>query len=405
MLCLKRLSSCGIGQRWARRVILATAIAAFTHLPPCIAANAAAPQHEAGPAATPPRLTQQQWHSLFRAAAKRITSLRVNAIITRRSYFSKLQAQLQEKTWKTFKKDGTFSPSHWRQIKRLGAVPGWTAPGYVSSTAQVLLDWDIPGRLVNARRIRILHLPPNELRLLMHGDPWRIAIWVVGRHRTWFAYPGGKAWMVTVRRGSSAGLGYRWLNRSSTFGLAYLKYAVNPWAPFASDRFTYKLLKQKYHAATGRIELDYACLLNGKPVAIAFKNGFRGRLEDRYTLKLTGGLRVYRRVSDVVNGSGREPGYDYSFRSFKKTGGIWFPTRIRERVWNMKPRLVLDTHIRISHVAVNHKFPPRTFRYLPPFGAHVDDEVAHRSYYVGSVVPGVPPAAPGEGTGGGSSGK
>ncbi len=405
MSFLKRLS-CGNGQRLGRWVVVVTAVAAFAHFPPCVAGNPPDPQHTARSAeGTPPRLTQEQWHSLFRAAAKRITSLRVNAIIIRRSYFTRFQMRLQNKTWRAFKKNGTFSPSHWKQLKQLGAVPGWTVPGYMSSTAQVQLDWDIPGRLVNARRIRILRLTPEETQLLMDGDPWKIAIWVVGRRLAWFAYPGAGTWRVTVRKRSSEWSQYRWLNQSSTFGLTFLKYAVNPLAPFASGRFTHRLLHQKYHPATGKIDLDFACLVNGKPVTVAMENGFHGQLEDHYVLKLAGGLRVYRRVSDVVNGTGREPGFDYSFRSFKKTGGIWFPTKIRERIWNMETRLVLDTHIMISHVAVNNKFPPHTFRYSPPFGAHIDDKVTHRSYYVGSTNPSVPPAMPNERTSGTRGGK
>jgi len=401
MLFLKKVSLCGNGQRLARWVVIFAAATAFADLPPCVAGNSSTRQHEASPAeGMPPQLTQRQWNSLFRAAAKRVTSLSVDAIIRRLNYFSRSQSRRQVQTWRTYKKNGIFSPSHWQEIRRLGAVPGWTAPGYASSTEKVLLDWDIPGRLVNARRIRVFNLRPKELQLLMGSDPSKIAIWVVGRRLAWLAHPGDGAWAVTVRKRSSEWLRYRWLNNSSTFGLSDMEYAVNPWAHLASERFTYRLLQQKYHLATRRIELDFACLLNGKPDTVALGNGFHGQLEDHYVLKLAGGLRVYRRVSDVVNRSGQEPGFDYSFRSFKKTGGIWFPTKIRERIWNMEPRLVLDTHIRISHIVVNNKFPPHTFRYSPPFGAHVDNKVTHRYYYVGSTNPAIPPAMPSEKTSG-----
>ncbi len=349
-----------------------------------------------------PKLTQKQWRLLFHAAAKRIVSLRLQAVITTRMYMSKSELEVSNK----FDKQ-TFPPGGWKRYKKQPPIPGWNATGYSTQTEQVHLDWDIPAQMINARNIMVQGLNPQAQRAITGNTMPTIGIWVVGRRLEWYAYLLNGTWMVSIHRRSGVRSQELQPIRRSIFGLSTLMLAVNPWVlPGIELPHKHRLLEQKYNPATGRIELIYrAYYKNGKPVLVTLKNGFRGQVEEHYTMTLSNGLRVYRRVDYLVLGSKRKRIREFDFRKQRKAGGVWFPTWIRERVWGSSLRLEIDVIMKISQLMVNKKFPPGTFRYSPPFGASVYDGLTHTSYYVGSKNPILPPAAPTVGAGGKGGGR
>ena len=356
-------------------------------------------------ASMPPRLTQAQWDALFKAADKRITSLRLRAIIRLRSYTTKSQAE-----WLNKQMRKALSPKAWQFYKhKYGSVPGHGAAGYGVQLMEVQLDWNVPERLINARTIQF-GVQTLGLGGEVRKSP-RITIWVAGRRLEWHATFFHGIWAVSLYKRNSAWARQRWSNWWTASGSADIAYARSPFAASFSRgtrgtktghfHISSHLIRQKYDPSSGIIQLVYELFHKRKPLAI-FRGGLHGRVEVYYNLKLAGGLRLYRKAVEVVYGFQRVLKSEFDFRRFRKSGGVWFSTRIRDRAWGGKEfkRLEQDETIKISHLAVNRIFPPGRFQYTPPFGATVYDGRTNKTYVVGLNNPGVPPAAPGEGAGG-----
>ena len=340
----------------------------------------------------PAKLNQSQWRFVFKAAARRIVSLHLAALITTRTYLSRSQISALDDIRRK-----TMTPGEWERYQRKYnpvLVPGFNFPGYGTQVTSVHLKWEIAPRRIYAKRIFVFGGNRRQLRELRASGP-EIAIWVVGQNREWYARLGNGTWSVSIHRPNGAWASARWPERYSTFGLKDIVHAVDPWRPFSKHiHQSHRLIKQKYNPQTGIIKLVYCDLRKGKPVVVSGGGGLRGKWEVRYDLKLAGGLRVYSKTADVVEGSTRVPMYELSFRRFQKSSGVWFPTRIRERLWSGRQlkRMEFDAKVKIQHLIVNEIFPRHSFRYVPPFGASVYDGFTKTSYYVGSRHPNVPPA-------------
>ena len=345
----------------------------------------------------PPHLTGPQWIALFRAAARRIATLHLQATIRVRARWGKGDAKSFNNSLKQEEQSGKLSIQRQHRINQLPPIPGWTAPGWTSRTTLVRINWDIPAGLHSSRSIQLWDLPPQEQKLLGAGGPSPVEIWVVGRRLEWHAYPTHGTWMVRVGKKSSAYWVYRRMAWWSLFGFLDLEPVVNPLAPEGTREppTVRQLLSQKYDRATRMIELIFRTHFQGGPRVVKLQDGRRGWPESRYFLKLRGGLRLYRRVEDLVTPAGHLPGMDYDFKGFKKSNGVWFPTKIRERMWYVGRGLLTDETIAVKHLVVNKTFAPGTFQYKPPFGAMVTDLRTSQSYYVGARNPLFPPSTRG----------
>ena len=341
-----------------------------------------APPRATSVAGESPHLTQAQWDALFRAASKRIVSLRLRMILRQRIYVSRAMAR-------------KMASGVGKRQPKLGRLLS-TAAGYRAETKLVRLDWNIPRGLVFARKIQIggyVDVGPEGKRErgLAHAT-----IWVVGGRSVWKAWPGGGLWNVfIVKRQSSWWHGDSPLE-SQNYGLDAL---MTIWKTPLQDMtgVKYRLAKQTYDPSTGLVKLNYTLLNPTRPSSTE-------KDEYHFEMKLAGGLRIYRAVGEVVGGpKGTMRADESDFRRFRKSGGVWFPTRIRERRW-FDTRLVSDYKLKISHLVINGIFPPHTFRYTPPYGAMVTDSRTRPPsvYFIGSRKPNVPPPIPAGGTKGGN---
>lgn len=318
-------------------------------------------------------LTPAQWQALFRTAAKRIVTLQVQAIIRSRIYTTKTEAKMANEQMRL------HDPKKWWKSER-------TVSGYRMTTRLVRLTWEIPDRLVYARRIQIGgyldELPSGKLKKGLSNA----SIWVVGRKSVWYADPGPGWWGVWINKRQSARAQMMWPLRSQVFGLSDLAMV---WTPFLhSTPIRFRLIRQKFDPATGLSSLTFG------EIKSTFSNGI-GKGRFFYELKLSGGLRIYRETFETIRGPhGNRIIIEGDFARFRKSSGVWFPTRIRERTWLSDGRVYSDDRLTISHLAVNKIFPPHTFRYTPPFGAGVYDERTSPGsfYYIGSKNPNVPPS-------------
>lgn len=331
-------------------------------------------------AAAPPGLSQPQWDRLFRTEAKTVSTLRLRVVIHSSTYLGRAQARSLNDLSR----------------RRTAVHPQVFRVGYTGSTSSVSLRWDVPTSFLRARKIGAYGASKPQASIL-----------VCGRRSVWHAIAEPSGWRVDIYRRSSAPFVQRWRDWRGSFGLAVLE---NAWTPLEiaygsasgdegapSNR---RLISQRYDPSTGLVKLVYACLRGGEAIraAAAYPRwGMKGLLEARYRVGVNGGLRVYRKALDVVDGSKHTPMYEMACRRFRKSHGIWFPTRIRYRVWvhmDGSNRLYSDTRLKISRLSVNSTFPPGTFRYVPPFGAQVYDMRREPTsvYFVGSKNPNVPPA-------------
>ena len=342
-------------------------------------------------ASMPPRLTPAQWDDLIKAADKRITSLRLRAIIRLRSYTTNSQAEGNNKILQKI-----LSPQAWQFYKHnYGSIPGQSAAGYNVQPIEVQLDWNIPARQINARTIW-LGVQTIGLGGQIQKEPM-INIWVVGQRLEWYASFSHGIWSVYLDKLYSSWAQQKWSSWWSTTGPADIKIALVPFRasfsrwPKGRPHFKRRLILQNYDPSTGLIQLAYEEFYKGKPRTIS-SGGMHGKYEEYYQLKLSGGLRLYRKVIYLVNSFQRVPQEEFDFRRFRKSGGVWFPTRIHGRGWGGKylKRLEIGETIRVSHLAVNKIFPPRTFSYSPPFGARVYDGLTKKTYIAGSYNPNSP---------------
>ena len=339
----------------------------------------------AGSPAASHTLAAAQWKALLRDAAKRISTLRLQAAFRRQLYISPAVArQLKDGLERGFPNQ-SFKDFHPRV-------------GRVVRSQLIHLDWAVARGLVNVRRIQtggvIAFGPSGKLR----SGLTRASIWVVGRRFYWWAYPGGGVWNVSVGRRNGAWFTGAWPYTSRDLGLFDISVY---WVPFATPivpavgltklPLSYRLASQKIDSSTGLIRLRYIELYDGKVNRVP---GI-GTCEYLYVLRLAGGLQIYHKIWEAVGGpKGTIRFFEADFKKFVKTGGIWFPTRIRERNWpNGAKHAQPDDTITIKHVVVNGSFPRNTFRYTPPFGAMVTDtRTKHASiYFVGSKNPKIPP--------------
>jgi hypothetical protein len=320
-------------------------------------------------------MTESQWNAVFRSVAKRIVSLHLRMILHQRIYETRTMAERMAKEL------GQKQPKLERLLN--------TAAGYRETTKLVRLKWDIPDGLVFAKKIQIggyVDVGPGGKR--RRGIP-HAAIWVVGHQSVWKAWPGGGGWSVSIFKRSSSWWQQDLPLASQDWGLDDLRTIwLTPWQNMSSTA-KYRLVKQSYDPSTNMINLQYLLLNPTHPSGTE-------KYEFRCELKLVGGLRIYRAVEEAVGGpNGRVRYQESDFRRFRKSNGVWFPTRARERMWiGDSNRIYYDDRLTVSRVAVNDVFPPHTFRYTPPFGAMVTDSRTRPAsvYFVGSKNPGVPPA-------------
>ncbi len=215
------------------------------------AASSGAPAAD-GPA-TRPRLTQVQWESLLRAAAKRIVTLRLQAVIRRQFYITPAMARQTTNGVRRM-----FPPQ----------LQAYTAPaGRIVRSQLVRVDWDVPAGLVYARKIQVggeVDVGPGGKLLtgLAHAS-----IWVAGRRLFWHAFPGGGVWNVTVGRRSSAWFTRAWPSQFRNLGLSDISMY---WVPFGTPIVpaigvaSYRLASQVIDRSTGLITLTYLELYKGK---------------------------------------------------------------------------------------------------------------------------------------------
>lgn len=344
-----------------------------------------------------PRLTQARFESLLRATAKRIATLRLQAVIRRQFYITRAMARQTTNGVRRM-----FPPQ----------LQAYTAPaGLIIRSQLVRFEWDVPAGLVTARKIQVggeVDVGPGGKLLtgLAHAS-----IWVVGRRLFWHAFPGGGVWNVTVGRRSSAWFTRIWPGEFRILGFSDISMY---WVPFATPMVPangltklplgYRLASQKIDRSTGLIRLRYLELYKGRVHRVPGV----GTCEYLYVLRLAGGLRIYHKVYEAVGGpKGTIRFFEADFKKFVRSGGVWFPRRIHERSWpHGGGRAFPDETITIKHVVVNGTFPPHTFRYEPPFGAMVTDARTKPAsiYFIGSKNPKVPPTTtPAAGTNGSAS--
>jgi hypothetical protein len=336
---------------------------------------------KSAPPTTEPKLSQSQWDSLFRAAAKRIASIEMKAVVEGRGYITKAQANASNDLSRR-RNPGAFH--------RISA--GYTK----SQRRRVSLKWNVPAGLLYARTIGLAGTSSTPVGSIV----------VYGRRSAWWSqvFPSGCSVYIS-RRGSSwsNSMWGMWYN---DFGLITLHDAWTPLQMISGEPPPYHanrryLISQKYDPATGLIKLVYVRLKHGKPVdtpTFIPRWGVRGIAEGLYTLKLRGGLRIYQKLIEVVTGHRQIPQSEADFSRFKRINGIWFPMKIRDRFWFHRDgalRLAYDDRLKISQIAINRVFPKRTFRYTPPFGARVVDLRTDppTQYFVGSKNPLLPPSA------------
>jgi hypothetical protein len=376
--------------RSANRVLRILGGAAFLSATLCLitcvdTASAAVRTAVAGtPAASHP-LTPAQWKSLLRDAAKRISTLHLQAHFRRQFY---------------------VSPAEARQVKKLlrRGFPEQSLGAYHAQAGRVVrsqlinFDWGVSTGWVNARMIQIGGAVDFGSRGRLHKGRAHASIWVVGRRFYWQAFPGGGVWNVTIGRRSGSWFTSAWPYEFRDLGLFDISVY---WVPFATPivpangiaklPLSYRLASQKIDRSTGLIRLRYLQLYKGKVNRVPGV----GTCEYLYVLRLAGGLRVYRKVYEAVGGpKGTVRFFEADFGKFVKSGGVWFPTHIHECTWpNGARRAQPDETITIKNVVVNGTFPPHTFRYEPPFGAMVTDARTKPPsiYFVGSKNPKFPP--------------
>ncbi len=405
--------------------LVATGVAAVlanhnppTPLPPKIAAIPAA---ALAPAATAkrPMLTQAQWAAVFQAYARKIRALSVRATFVTRNYTSRRWIRNFRAAIK--KSD----PKHWRQ-QMLGLTPGW-----LTRTEAVNLKWDVPDKLVKYQTV-------GEVNFIFHNTSGKAELsravdaneWVIGRQRVWQADPeleqNGKVlssqWSTTLyHRSDTPRSRFDWMaawgeelpgwkmplanqkmrRLEHTWVPLVVQYTNEQLNPLQAGPFDYRLIHQGIDRSTKLVELTYLILRHGKPTEASW--------EVRDEVELAGGLRIYRESLFARGPTGRQRSWQADFSHFKRTGGIWFPTRIHERDWYrvarhdriapLKNRLQIDCHIAISRLSITHAFPASAFTYIPPSGGTITDAPRRIEYhpdtldYPQKIVPGIAPTA------------
>ncbi len=381
-------------------------------LPPRVAAipapRLAAPMLAA--TAKPPMLTQAQWGAVFQAYARKIRAISMRATFVTRNYTSRRWIR----NFRAAIKKGDLK--HWRQ-SMLGIAAGWH-----TRTEAVNLKWDVPGRLVKYQTVGdanfIFHNASGKAEL---GRAMDANEWVIGRHRVWQADPeleqNGKVlssqWSTTLyRRSDTPRSRFDWMaawgeelpewkmplanqkmrRLEHAWVPLVVRYTNGELNPLQAGPFGYRLIRQGLDRSTSHVELTYLILRKRKPLGVTFYGKPTDALwEIRDEVGLVGGLRIYRESLFEERPGVRKRSWQADFSRFKRTGGVWFPTRIHERDWYriarhdrvtpLKNRLQIDCHIAVSRLSITHALPAGAFTYFPPSGGSITDVPRGIQYY------------------------